>query len=261
MPDAIARALCYLRTTGRRAIADPAVRHALLIFIAMRILLSLWPALVLAVTQAPTAPDEVLRPYQGIEPITGGPAELFLGVWQRFDTLWYLKIAQHGYSPDDGSTVYFPLYPLLVRLLGKILLGNYLVAAMIISNVAYIAVLFCLYRLTEDELGRTAARRSTIYLALFPTAFFFLAAYTESLFLALTLASFLCASQKRWWLAGLFGLLASLTKLQGVVLVAPLLYMYLRDKGLQLRAVRPDVLGPLTVPCGAILFLAYQHLV
>jgi len=261
MPDAIARALCYLRTTAQRAVADPAVRHALLIFIAMRILLSLWPALVLAATQEPTAPDEVLRPYQGIEPITGGPAELFLGVWQRFDTLWYLKIAQHGYSPHDGSTVYFPLYPLLISVLGKALLGNYLVAALIVSNLAYIAVLFCLYKLTEAELGRAAARRSTLYLAVFPTAFFFLAAYTESLFLALTLAAFLCASQKRWWFAGGLGFLASLTRLQGVVLAAPLLYMYLRDRGLQLRAVRPDMLGPLVVPCGALLFFSYQILV
>lgn len=244
-----------------RVLSDPALKHALSLFAAVRIPLSLWAALVLGVTQAPTSPDDVLRPYQGIDPASGGVAGLFLGVWQRFDTLWYLKIAQMGYSPADGSTVYFPLYPLLTRVVGKAMLGNYLVAALIISNVAYIAMLFCLYKLTEAELGRAAAQRSTLYLAVFPTAFFFLAAYTESLFLTLTLASFLCAFQKRWWMAGVFGLLASLTRLQGIVLLAPLVSMYVRATGLQLRKLRPNLLGLLTIPCGALLFLAYQRLV
>ncbi|MCJ7621462.1 MAG: hypothetical protein MUP64_14720, partial [Anaerolineae bacterium] len=145
----------------------------------MRVVISLWAALVLAVTQAPTSPDDVLRPYQSVKPISGGVAELLLGAWQRFDTLWYLRIAAQGYAPHDGSTVYFPLYPMLIRLLGTLFAGNYLLAALVISNLAFVGVLFCLYRLTERQFGGMGARRSTLYLAIFPTAFFFLAAYTE----------------------------------------------------------------------------------
>jgi hypothetical protein len=259
MVDLMARALSPLRATVRRAVRDPALGRALLIFVGLRVILSVWAALVLAITQAPTIPDDVLRPYQGVEPITGGLAGLLLGVWQRFDTLWYLRIAQMGYSSNDGSTVYFPLYPLLTRFLGKILLGNYLVAALVISNVACIAVLFLLYKITEAQFGRSNARRAVTYLAVFPTSFFLFAAYTESLFLALTLAAFLCALEKNWWLAGLLGFLASLTRLQGVVFVVPLLYMYFRDKGFRLDRVRPDLLGVLIVPLGALLFLAYQR--
>jgi hypothetical protein len=244
-----------------KALFDPALKHAVFFFVAMRVLLSLWAALVLAVTQAPTSPDDVLRPYQGVEPISGGVAELLLGVWQRFDTLWYLRIAAQGYAPHDGSTVYFPLYPMLIRLLGTLFASNYLLAALVISNLAFVGVLFCLYRLTERQFGGTGARRSTLYLAIFPTAFFFLAAYTESLFLLLTLAAFLSAHDKRWWLAGTMGFLASLTRLQGVVLVVPLLYMYLRDRSLHPSRLRPDVLGPLIIPLGAVLFMAYQYLV
>ena len=218
-------------------------------------------ALVLAITGAPTTPDDILRPYQGVKPITGGPAELFLGVWQRFDALWYLRIAGQGYSPSDGSTVYFPLYPFLVRILGKALLGNYLPAALIISNVAYIGALVCLYKLTEKQFGSASARRSVLYLAIFPTAFFFLAAYTESLFLFLTLAAFLCADRSRWWLAGACGFLSSLTRLQGVVLLVPLLYMYVRDRQWRLRELGPDLLGLILIPAGAALFLAHQQLV
>jgi hypothetical protein len=226
----------------------------------MRVLISLWAALVLAVTRAPTTPDEVLRPYQGVEPINGGLAGLMLGVWQRFDTLWYLRIATQGYSPEDGSMVYFPLYPLLIRLLGSIFLGNYLLAALFISNLAYIGVLFYLYKLTEIEFNSPAARRSVIYLAIFPTAFFLLAAYTESLFLLLTLAAFYCAEKQRWWLAGTLGFLSSLTRLQGIALAIPLLYMYLRDREFRLSRLRLDLLGLIVIPGGAASFLAYQHL-
>jgi hypothetical protein len=226
----------------------------------MRVVVSLWMALVLTVTRAPTTPDEVLRPYQGMEPISGGLAEPLLGVWQRFDTLWYIKIATQGYSPENESTVYFPLYPSLIRLLGTIFLGDYLLAALFISNLAYIGVLFYLHKLTEMEFNRPAARRSVTYLAIFPTAIFFLAAYTESLFLFLTLAAFYYAKEKRWWLAGALGFLSSLTRLQGIVLIIPLLYMYLRDRAFRLSRLRPDILALIVIPGGAALFLAYQHL-
>lgn len=245
----------------RRALSDPALRYAVLVFIVMRVVISLWMTLVLVVTGAPTTPDEVLRPYQGIDPIAGGPGELSLGVWQRFDTLWYLKIAAQGYSPEDGSTVYFPLYPLLIKLLGKALFENYLMAALLISSVAYIGALYYLYRLTDMEFTRVAARRSVIYLSVFPTAFFFLAAYTESLFLLLTLAAFYSAKEKRWCLAAVLGFLSSLTRLQGVVICIPLLYIYLRDKEFQVSKLRRDLLGLILIPGGAVLFLAYQRLV
>jgi hypothetical protein len=240
---------------------EPGVKYALSVFVVMRLAISLWVALVLIVTQPPTSPDDLLRPYQGVEPISGGAHEFLVGAWQRFDTLWYLRIAEHGYALDDGSTVYFPLYPMLTGVLGRALLGNFLVAALVISSVAYIVALFCLYKLTEAELGRAAARRGTLYLALFPTSFFFLAAYTESLFLALTLASFLFASRTRWWSAGIVGFLASLTRLQGIVLIVPFVYMYLRERGFRLKRVRLDLLGLLIIPCGALLFLAYQQVI
>jgi len=241
--------------------SDPALRHAVLLLVVTRVIISLWVALVLVTTGAPTSPDDVLRPYQGVPAVEGGLAELSLGVWQRFDTLWYLRIAAQGYAPNDGSTVYFPLYPLLIRLLGKVLFDNYLIAALVISSLAYAGVLFCLYKLTEAQFGKASARRSTAYLAIFPTAFFFLAAYTESLFLFFTLAAFLCACRKRWWLAGFLGFLSCLTRLQGVVLIAPLLYMYLRDRAFRLSRLDARIVGLILIPLGTILYLGYQYLV
>jgi len=176
---------------------ERAMRCALAIFVAMRLFTSAVAGLALWITAAPTAPDPVLRPYQGITPINEELAGYLLGGWQRFDTLWYLKIATRGYSPQDGSTVYFPLYSLLIRAGGKILLGNYLLVALIISNLAHIGLLFYLYRLTTSLLEAETARRTVVYLAIFPTTFLFLAGYTESLFILFPLAAFRYAH----WLA------------------------------------------------------------
>ncbi len=239
----------------QKVLSDPAIKYAWGIYLAMRVATSLLAALILWLLNPPTTPDPLLRPYQGVEPITGGWAELVLGVWQRFDTLWYLTIATHGYSPGNGSTVYFPLYPLLIRAGGKILLGNYLLAALIISNLAYIGLLFYLYRLTTLLLEEETARRTVVYLAIFPTAFFFLAGYTESLFLLFTLAAFWYAHQKRWWLAGILGFLASLTRLQGVILILPLLYFYFERE----RQVKPALLAFFLIPLGSVSFLLYQN--
>ncbi len=244
-----------LRGWLSKVLSDPATKYACGIYLATRVAISLLAALFLRLVNPPTTPDPLLRPYQGVEPIMRGWAEFVFGVWQRFDTLWYLKIATYGYSPEDGSTVYFPLYPLLIRVGGKILLGNYLLAALIISNLAYIGLLFYLYRLTTSLLEEETARRTVVYLAIFPTAFFFLAGYTESLFLLLTLAAFWYAHQERWWLAGILGFLASLTRLQGVILILPLLYLYFTEE----RRMRPALSALLLIPLGAASFLLYQN--
>ncbi len=238
---------------------DPAWHWALGIAVGMRVSISALAAALVWLYPLSTTPDEMVRPYRGVTPIVGGAAELLLGVWQRFDANWYLHIAAQGYTPGDGTTVYFPLYPALMRLLGGLLAGNHLVAGLIISTVAYAGALYYLFVLTRRELGGEAARRAMVYLALFPTAFFFLAAYTESLFLLLVLAAFHYAQQDRPWLAGGLGFLAALTRLQGVILFLPLGWILLRHRGFLWRRLGWAGLSALLVPLGTILFLAFQR--
>lgn len=241
--------------------ADPAFRYAITLFVAMRIVISLWAAIVLVATHPPTAPDDVLRPYQGIEQISGGPAELFLGVWQRFDTLWYLRIALHGYSPAVSDIHFPPLYPLLIKVLGTILLGNYLLAAIIISNIACILGLTYLYKLTAELFNVKTARRTVLYLSIFPTAFFLFAPYSESLLVLLAVATFYYMARERWMIAGFLGFLAVLTRLQGLALFIPLCYEYLRHNNYRLRWSWDGLTGLLLIPFGAIFYLFLRYLV
>ena len=66
-------------------------------------------------------------------------SHLLVNVWQRWDTAWYLKIAAFGYDPADGTASFSPLYPWLIRGLGA-LTGNFLLSALLISNLAALAV-------------------------------------------------------------------------------------------------------------------------
>jgi len=238
---------------------DLALRRALIVFLTMRLGLSLLAAIILWLHPIPRTPDERLRPYLGIAPITGGMAELLLGAWQRFDTMHYLRIATYGYSPESCNTVFPPLYPLSTRILGRVIGNNYLIAALSISNLAYLGMLILFYKLTEQELDEQTAWRSMWYISIFPTAFFLLAAYTEAPFLLFTIASLYCARKGKWSLAGIMALLASLTRLQGCTLFFPLAYEYLEQRDFKLRSLTWSGLSVFSAPVGLVSFVLFRY--
>jgi len=208
---------------------DPAVRYAVIVFLVQRVALSAWAALVLAVVPLQTVLEHGQQFYLGQEPIIGGWRGLLLGAWQRWDTLWYLKIAAQGYSLADTSIFAPPLYPLLMRGLGALLGGEYLLAGLVVSSLAYLLALVYFYKLVAFEHDEALARRSLLYLALFPMSFFFLAAYSESLFLLTTVAAFYHARRGEWGVAGVWGMLAPLARLQGAVVLVSLGYEFIRQ--------------------------------
>jgi hypothetical protein len=166
----------------------------------------------------PTPVDVVGWPAH---PVTPGWHNLFTA-WERQDALWFLRIADGGYSADDASAAFFPLYPMVVRVVSFPLGGHPLAAALLVSNAAFLGALMALYVLTRNELSDQIARRSVLYAAVFPTALFFVAPYSESLFLLLVVGSFWAARQARWEIAGVLGALAALTRNVGILMVIPL---------------------------------------
>jgi hypothetical protein len=199
---------------------------------------------------------EDVFPYRGMSVETSP----LLALWQRFDTNWYLRIAERGYSADDGSTVYFPLYPLLIRAVGTLLLGRSVLAAILISNIALVGALYFVYKIASDLVGEASARRAVVYLAIFPTSFFLFAGYTESVFLLLALASIYAGQRGCWWWAGALGALAALTRLQGVLLIVPLAYLFWRRRSLKVKEVSGEGLALLLIPAATLAFLAFTNL-
>ena len=159
-------------------------------------------------------------PVKGPEP----PRDVGWGfdVWARWDGGWFTNIARDGYTDPRTTTAFFPAYPMLVRGLGWIAGGHYVLAGVIVSLLAAAAAFALLHELARGLVGESGALRSIVYLAVFPAALFLGAVYSESLYLLLSVAAFLAAERRRWAFAGAAAGLAILTRPTGVMLLPAL---------------------------------------
>jgi dolichyl-phosphate-mannose-protein mannosyltransferase len=170
----------------------------------------------------------------------------FTDIWARWDSDFFARIAQNGY--DDASAAFHPLYPALIAVLGRAFFGHYILAGLVVSLLCCLGSFVLLHRLAEERLGTEGATRSVLYLALFPTALFFQAVYSESLFLLLVLASFALAERNRFAGAGVVAGLAILTRAAGLALLPALALLAWRHRD-HLRAFAGVALA---VPIAAI---------
>jgi hypothetical protein len=234
---------------------SPAWRNALLVFLVVRLTLSIWMWGVRQVFHQPISPDPVLRPYLGVK-IDTNP---WLEPWQRWDAIHYQAIAERGYQAFGGAVFTPPLFPLLVRLLTTLSGSGSLLAGILISNLAFLASLATLYELIEKETGDSKqARRGLVYLASFPTAFFFLAGYSESLYLMAAILSVYMVQQDKWGWGGVWGAITALTRLTGALMIVPLAFAAWQ-KSREKATIRPWIAPALTL-CGAFVFPLYTWL-
>jgi Gpi18-like mannosyltransferase len=159
--------------------------------------------------------------------------------WDRWDAPHYTDLAVFGYRATDPGNlqadgyeqvypgdldlyvVFYPLFPALVAGT-RLVLDDPVLAALIVSGVASLFVAPLLQRLVASDLGGGRGTWAAVFLLIFPTAYFLHIGYTESVFLALALGAFWCGRTDRWWAAGLLGLLAALTRVNGLILIPAL---------------------------------------
>lgn len=202
----------------------------------------------------------LLAPYfvpayagDGYEPwYTGAPA-LVDASW-RWDSGWYGTIMRQGYDNGHG-VAFFPLYPLLVRGLLVVVPDAWVyVLGVLVNHILFAAGLVLVWLYAASLGGRAIARRAIIWLSLFPTSYFFSAAYSEPLFLLLGAGTLLLSQRGRFAAAGLAGGLATLTRPTGIILAIPCLVDLIRRRDIGWRR---RLLPFLLIPMGSVSYLAY----
>jgi len=155
----------------------------------------------------------------------------YLWSWGNFDGEHYMSIARRGYQPL--TYFFFPLFPILVKAFQIPLkdgLFSYLASGLFVSHVSLFVALLGLYKLIRLDFKKNVATNTILLLLLFPTSFYFGSVYTESLFLALVVWSFVFAREEKWFLAGLLGGFATLTRIVGLVLLPALFVEFVGKK-------------------------------
>ncbi len=205
---------------------------------------------------------------------------LLVSPFARWDSVWYLTVAEHGYGHQLARTAYFPLYPMLMAGLGAVV-GSDLIAGILISFVAFAVGLVLLHQLARLELGEAAAAATVTLIAFCPMAFFFTAVYTEGLYLALSVGCVLCARRGRWLWAGVLGGFAAASRNSGVLLAIPVILLFLYGprtdfelptarwaaggysgwrRLLPRHRLRPSILWVALIPSGMAAYLGYLQI-
>lgn len=182
----------------------------------------------------------------------------------HYDSEHYVFIADHGYDVE-WRVAFFPLYPLLARVISAVTQSGTYTALMIISWASAIALSVALYYWIQLELQRLKtpkrkqiAIKTIVMIALFPTSFFLACAYTESLFMLLTVLSLICYRKQKYWLSGIFAALTTATRVTGVILIVFYAVEYFTTPKSQRshKGLIPLALAPV----GLLAFMAYQAL-
>jgi hypothetical protein len=217
-------------------------------------------AMALAFLSNVLLPDQQFRPFA--MPFR---SEKFAEIFAAWDSGWYFDIARRGYyfNPDGQSSIaFFPLYPMLMRVVAAPFGGSeraIWIAGIVISMAAFVAALLVLHTFSMRLLGnREAARRTILYIAVFPFSLFFTRVYTESLFFLLTVVAIASAYDRRWWRAGLAGGLAALTRSNGILVILPLLYFAVQDRP-RVRVLVSRLTALTVVPLGLAVYCAYVY--
>ncbi len=241
---------------------DDTTKRILSYWLVTRIGLSVWAALC-----STFVPLTELEKRVGLWPpgdsITNWLARLTLSPWDRWDVEYFYRIAAYGYRTDDGTLTFHPLYPMLGRAAGWLLGGNYLFGLFLISNLCTIFFLIYLEKLIRLDLSEKESFRAVFYFPFLPAAMVMFAPYTGPLFLLCSVLAIWMARQRRWWMAGLFGGLASLTRQQGILLLAPLAWEFWEANGRSMRTVMSRwraALGLALTPLGLLAWTVYRSL-
>jgi hypothetical protein len=203
---------------------------------------------VLAFHSRPAAP--------GIVAVTSLRDFLF-APWYVWDVLYYVEIVTNGYQPGSATANFHPLYPGLAKLVA-VVARDPLFSLLLVSSIAGLLLTVAFYRLARLDCDEQQAWQATALLLVWPVSVALFLPYTESLFLLLTVYCFYVARDQKFWLAGLIGALATLTRQQGLFLVLPLAWEIWEASERRWSSALRKSLPLLLVPAAYVGWIVYR---
>jgi hypothetical protein len=176
-----------------------------------------------------------------------GNVPAYLSRWEQWDAHLFIEWARFGPGYRSHSAhleAFFPGEPLALRAVHAVG-ASYVLAGLVISAVAGLVAVLALGRLADFDSGPVAGIRAPLYLALSPYAVFLVAGYSEALFLAFAVPSWLAARRGRWVAAGVLAGGAALVRIDGLFLGIALLAEWLIARA---GRRRPREVAALIVP-------------
>ena len=186
--------------------------------------------------------------------INAFPQNWFIDIFFRWDSGWYDRVVTQGYqiSGHQNSTAFFPLYPYLVWAGEQISFNRY-IWGLVISNISLLIGLCATYYLAKEIYSKTVAIRAVTLILVFPSSFFMSCYYSEGLYFFTTAVCVLAYYKRIFWLCGLFGFLAVLTRPTGITLFVALagteFILAVRHKKWPSLKTLWLILIPLALPC------------
>jgi Gpi18-like mannosyltransferase len=236
--------------------------NSLILWLILRFLTSVFAGMVSV--KKPITPIEIRIPFfPPSTPINEWVERAFLSPWMRWDALWYQRIVIQGYSATDGTAQFHPLYPWMATPLARIGISPTL-SLLIISSLAGIALFYFFNKFAQLDLPPRDSIFAMMLFAFAPPAFVLFAPYAEALFLLTAVLCMIFIRQKSWWLAGLMGGLAALTRQQGIFLLIPMAWELWEEAGRRLANVRKKWLNWLSlamIPVGMSVWLIYRAVI
>ena len=147
----------------------------------------------------------------------------FSAHFKTWDAQHYLFLSEQGYQAGQPGNAFYPLFPFLIRIFHYLFLGSSLAAGLILSNFFSLTALAFLYLWASPKFGKEKAALGCYLLLAFPTAFYMDLVYTESLFLALSIALFYFLEERKTSGAAFCAFLLPLVRPTGLLVLAPAL--------------------------------------
>ena len=172
--------------------------------------------------------------------------------FETWDGMHYLYLSQHGYAANHPTAAFYPLWPFLIRAGSVVLAGHSLIAALVLSNLLSCLGLWMLHDWMSRK-DRPLADVTLLLILAYPGSLFFMFAYTESLFLFLSISFFVFLMQRKYWMTALVSFFLPLTRSVGVLSMIPLIYDVGSLTGLPLQplwwalTLGADIGGNLTI--------------